>query len=202
MRFLFVSPEFCPLGDRSTPKIRFSSDSTSRRTPLPSARPFRYRAASGLSPYRTCAHRAHQTERVGGARRTARTLSVCDLIPDLLVGLVAWNTGTGTLQYTLCSASWTFSKAFPQNWDQPLFATKSLPAAGAVVIEQTGSPAHFFKLRISRASSGVATSLPYSRITRAARSTNWALLSASLPLAYITLSSMPTRMCPPKATAP
>lgn len=27
MRFLFVRPEFCPLGDLSTPKIRLSSDS-------------------------------------------------------------------------------------------------------------------------------------------------------------------------------
>ena len=59
MRFLYVRPEICPLGDLSTPKIRLSSDSSSRRTPLPLARPSRYRAASGLSPYRTCAHRAH-----------------------------------------------------------------------------------------------------------------------------------------------
>ena len=34
MRFLFVRPEFCPLGDLSTPNIRLSSDSTSRWTPL------------------------------------------------------------------------------------------------------------------------------------------------------------------------
>ena len=60
MRFLFVRPEICPLGDLLTPKIRLSSDSTSRRTPLPLANPSRYRADSGLSPYRTCAHRAHQ----------------------------------------------------------------------------------------------------------------------------------------------
>ena len=59
MRFLFVRPEFCPLGDLSTPKIRLSSDSPSRWTPLPLASPSRYRADSGLSPYRTCAHRAH-----------------------------------------------------------------------------------------------------------------------------------------------
>ena len=59
MRFLFVRPEFCPLGDLLTPKIRLSSDSTSRWTPLPLANPSRYRADSGLSPYRTCAHRAH-----------------------------------------------------------------------------------------------------------------------------------------------
>ena len=59
MRFLFVRPEFCPLGDLSTPNIRLSSDSTSRWTPLPLAKSFRYRATSGLSPYRTCAHRAH-----------------------------------------------------------------------------------------------------------------------------------------------
>ena len=59
MRFLFVRPEFCPLRDLSTPKIRLSSDSASRRTPLPLASPSRYRADSGLSPYRTCAHRAH-----------------------------------------------------------------------------------------------------------------------------------------------
>ena len=60
MRFLFVRPEFCPLGDLSTPKIRLSSDSASRRTPLPLAKPSRHRAVSGLSPYRMCAHRAHQ----------------------------------------------------------------------------------------------------------------------------------------------
>ena len=62
MRFLFVRPEVCPLGDLLTPKIRLSSDSASRRTPLPLANPSRYRADSGLSPYRTCAHRAHQME--------------------------------------------------------------------------------------------------------------------------------------------
>ena len=60
MRFLFVRPEICPLGDLLTPKIRLSLDSASRRTPLPLARPSRYRAASGLSPYRMCAHRAHK----------------------------------------------------------------------------------------------------------------------------------------------
>ena len=59
MRFLFVRPEICPLGGLSTPKIRLSSDSASRRTPLPLAKSSRYRATSGLSPYRTCAHRAH-----------------------------------------------------------------------------------------------------------------------------------------------
>ena len=63
MRFLYVRPEFCPFGDLSTPKIRLSSDSASRRTPLPLANPSRYRADSGLSPYRTCAHRAHQTKK-------------------------------------------------------------------------------------------------------------------------------------------
>ena len=61
MRFLFVRPEFCPSGDLSTPKIRLSSDSASRRTPLPLAKSSRYRATSGLSPYRTCAHRAHNS---------------------------------------------------------------------------------------------------------------------------------------------
>ena len=59
MRFLFVRPEICPLGDLLTPKIRLSSDSASRRTPLPLANPSHCRADSGLSPYRTCAHRAH-----------------------------------------------------------------------------------------------------------------------------------------------
>ena len=59
MRFLFVRPEFCPLEDLSTSKIRLSSDSTSRWTPLPLAKSSHYRATSGLSPYRTCAHRAH-----------------------------------------------------------------------------------------------------------------------------------------------
>ena len=60
MRFLFVRPEFCPLRDLSTLKIRLSSDSTSRWTPLPLAKPSHYRATLGLSPYRMCAHRAHQ----------------------------------------------------------------------------------------------------------------------------------------------
>ena len=59
MRFLFVRPEICPLEDLSTSKIRLSSDSASQRTPLPLANPSRYRADSGLSPYRMCAHRAH-----------------------------------------------------------------------------------------------------------------------------------------------
>jgi len=63
MRFLFVRPEFCPLGDLSTPNIRLSSDSTSRWTPLSLAKPSHYRATSGLSPYRTSAHRAHPIER-------------------------------------------------------------------------------------------------------------------------------------------
>ena len=63
MRFLFVRPEFCPSGDLSTPKIRLFSDSASRRTPLPLAKSSRYRATSGLSPYRTCAHRAHSKRR-------------------------------------------------------------------------------------------------------------------------------------------
>ena len=63
MRFLYVRPEFCPLGDLSTPKIRLSSDSASRRTPLPLANPSHYRADSGLSPYRTCAHRAHMQKK-------------------------------------------------------------------------------------------------------------------------------------------
>ena len=40
MRFLFVRPEFCPLGDLSTPKVRLSSDSASRQTPLPLAKFF------------------------------------------------------------------------------------------------------------------------------------------------------------------
>ena len=40
MRFLFVRPEFCPLRDLLTPKIRLSSDSASRRTPLPLAKFF------------------------------------------------------------------------------------------------------------------------------------------------------------------
>ena len=62
MRFLFVRPEVCPLEDLLTSKIRLSSDSTSRWTPLPLANPSRCRADSGLSPYRTCAHRAHQKE--------------------------------------------------------------------------------------------------------------------------------------------
>ena len=59
MQFLFVRPEVCPAGDLSTPAIRLSSDSTSRWTPLPLTNPSHCRAVSGLSPYRTCAHRAH-----------------------------------------------------------------------------------------------------------------------------------------------
>ena len=62
MRFLFVRPEVCPSGDLLTPKIRLSSDSASRRTPLPLANPSHCRADSGLSPYRACAHRAHMTK--------------------------------------------------------------------------------------------------------------------------------------------
>ena len=76
IRFLFVRPEFCPLGDLSTPKIRLSSDSASRRTPLPLAKPSRYRATSGLSPYRTCAHRAHSKR-----RRLVRVSAWCLLAP-------------------------------------------------------------------------------------------------------------------------
>ena len=72
MRFLFVRPEICPLEDLSTSKIRLSSDSASRRTPLPLANPSRYRADSGLSPYRTCAHRAHI--------KSSRPKSVCRFI--------------------------------------------------------------------------------------------------------------------------
>ena len=60
MRFLFVRPEIYPLGDLLTPNIQLSSDSASRQTPLPLAKSSRYRAISGLSPYSTCAHRAHQ----------------------------------------------------------------------------------------------------------------------------------------------
>ena len=51
MRFLFVRSEFC---------LRLPSDSVSRRTPLPLATASRCRARSGLSPYRTCARRAHR----------------------------------------------------------------------------------------------------------------------------------------------
>ena len=68
MRFLYVRPEICPLGDLSTPKIRLSSDSASRRTPLPLANPSHYRADSGLSPYRTCAHRAHSEQQTTHTR--------------------------------------------------------------------------------------------------------------------------------------
>ena len=59
-RFLFVGPGFCPWRDLSALQIRLSSDSASRRTPLPLANASHCRARSGLSPYRTCAHRAHQ----------------------------------------------------------------------------------------------------------------------------------------------
>ena len=58
-RFLFVGSELCPWRDLSTLQIRLPSDSASRRTPLPLANASRCRARSGLSPYRTCAHRAH-----------------------------------------------------------------------------------------------------------------------------------------------
>ena len=70
MRFLFVRPEVCPAGDRSTPAIRLSSDSTSRWTPLPLTNPSHCRADSGLSPVRTCAHRAHR-------KRAAAKLPFC-----------------------------------------------------------------------------------------------------------------------------
>ena len=56
---LFNRKEFCPLEDLFTSTIWLSSDSTSRWTSLPLANPSHYRADSGLSPYRTCAHRAH-----------------------------------------------------------------------------------------------------------------------------------------------
>ena len=62
-RFLFVGPGFCPWRDLSALQIRLSSDSASRRTPLPLANASHCRARSGLSPYRTCAHRAHQKGR-------------------------------------------------------------------------------------------------------------------------------------------
>ena len=75
MRFLYVRPEFCPLGDLSTPKIRLSSDSASRRTPLPLANPSRCRADSGLSPYRTCAHRAHKLKGLPPAIHRQQALS-------------------------------------------------------------------------------------------------------------------------------
>ena len=70
MRFLFVRPEFCPSGDLSTPEIRLSSDSASRRTPLPLTKSSRYRATSGLSPYRTCAHHVRSPRALTG--RTAK----------------------------------------------------------------------------------------------------------------------------------
>ena len=56
-----------PIRGLSTSKIRLSSDSASRRTPLPLANPSRCRADSGLSPYRTCAHRAHTARRAAPA---------------------------------------------------------------------------------------------------------------------------------------
>ena len=64
IRFLFVRSEICPAGDLLTPAIRLSSDSTSRWTPLPLTNPSHCRADSGLSPYRTCAHRAHTKIRI------------------------------------------------------------------------------------------------------------------------------------------
>ena len=70
-RFLFVGPGFCPWRDLSTLQIRLSSDSASRRTPLPLANASHCRARSGLSPYRTCAHRAHQPKKRQPPKATA-----------------------------------------------------------------------------------------------------------------------------------
>ena len=75
MRFLFVRPEVCPLGDLLTPKIQLSSDSISRWTPLSLANPSHCRADSGLSPYRTCAHRAHIT--ASGTEVNLRSRLLC-----------------------------------------------------------------------------------------------------------------------------
>ena len=58
--FLFVGPEVCPASDLLTTAIRLPSDSPSPGTPLPLANASRCRARSGLSPYRTCARRAHR----------------------------------------------------------------------------------------------------------------------------------------------
>ena len=56
-----LSGHFCRMSGKSVLSVWpwLSSDSTSRWTPLPLAKSSRYRATSGLSPYRTCAHRAH-----------------------------------------------------------------------------------------------------------------------------------------------
>ena len=45
---------------QSSTRTRVSFETASRRTPLPLAKSSRYRATSGLSPYRTRAHRAHK----------------------------------------------------------------------------------------------------------------------------------------------
>ena len=56
-----LSGHFCRMSGKSVLSVWpwLSSDSTLRWTPLPLAKSSRYRATSGLSPYRTCAHRAH-----------------------------------------------------------------------------------------------------------------------------------------------
>lgn len=66
-RFLSVRPRVC---------LQLPSDSASRWTPLPLAKSSRYRATSGLSPYRTCAHRAHSKR-----RRLVRVSAWCLLAP-------------------------------------------------------------------------------------------------------------------------
>ena len=75
MRFLYVRSEFCPSRDLSTPEIRLSSDSASRWTPLPLASPSHCRVDSGLSPYRTCAHRAHQKKCIASPFRSSNALT-------------------------------------------------------------------------------------------------------------------------------
>ena len=61
----------------------------------------------------------------------------------------------------------------------------SHPAACAAKVRPGTRPARrdHFRPRISLASALVATSPPYSRTTRAARSTNWRLEEAGCPLA-------------------
>ena len=56
-----LSGHFCRMSGKSVLSVWpwLSSDSTSRWIPLHLAKSSRYRATSGLSPYRTCAHRAH-----------------------------------------------------------------------------------------------------------------------------------------------
>ncbi len=60
--FCLSGQRFVQQGTCGAPAIRLSSDPTSRWTPLPLTNPSHCRADLGLSPVRTCAHRAHMVK--------------------------------------------------------------------------------------------------------------------------------------------